>query len=84
MKDILSIDDHFDDRPDTCSIDTNSRSIDAANQFGFTNPRFQTPVQRKCDRQFDYCTNLALTSPVCHFSSSDSSREIHLYRDLAK
>lgn len=40
MMDILSIDNHFDDRPDTCSIDMNSRSIGLADQFGLTNPRF--------------------------------------------
>ncbi|KAL2741138.1 hypothetical protein V1477_010199 [Vespula maculifrons] len=63
MMDVSSIDDYFGDGPETRLIDTSSQSIGATNQFGFANTLFRTPVQRKCNRQFDYCTKLALTSP---------------------
>ncbi|KAF7411976.1 hypothetical protein HZH66_000872 [Vespula vulgaris] len=63
MMDVSSIDDYFGDGPETRLIDTSSQSIGVTNQFGFANTLFRTPVQRKCNRQFDYCTKLALTSP---------------------
>ncbi|KAF7418294.1 hypothetical protein HZH68_000947 [Vespula germanica] len=56
MMDVSSIDDYFGDGPETRLIDTSSQSIGATNQFGFANTLFRTPVQRKCNRQFDYCT----------------------------
>ncbi|KAL2740141.1 hypothetical protein V1478_000282 [Vespula squamosa] len=61
--DILSIDNYLAMVP--------KHSIGPTDRFGFTNPRFRTLVQRKYNRQFDYCSKLALTSPYRSMRTCD-------------